>query len=176
MGATVAEHGPAVSRLCIATAPGDCTPLSAIQESGGFYRLHLMTDPADGAEFAVAAPGLDEVSLITDLIAAMRRRVTIMPGPTRSVLAGFHVGIIRLTGDRFGGAGVERTLSLIRDPAVTAQASMQLAASVPEPAGGYLAVVITAGFFDDLCTEGLTDSEWRPVPTADAWLRLFQPE
>lgn len=158
------EDGPAVSRLCIATAAPAVAPLSSIQESGPFYRLHVALDPADGAEFAVTVPGLDEVSLIADLIAAMRSWIAMTPGLGEPVLAGFHVGMIRLTGDGYCGQGVERTLALIRHPAVAAAASH---------AGAYLAVAITDGLFEDLRREGLADGEWQPVPTADAWLRTF---
>jgi hypothetical protein len=163
-GEAMTEDEPAVSRLCVAAAALAVAPLSSIQESGRFYRLHVAMDPADGAEFAVATPGLDEVSLIADLIAAMRSWAALTPGLRKPVLAGFHVGLIRLTGNGFGGKGVERTLALIRDPAVASAAAL---------AGARLAVAITVGLFEDLRMEGLADAEWQPVPTADAWLRVF---
>jgi hypothetical protein len=167
------EQGPAVSRLCIATAPNASGPLSSIQESGGFYRLHLMTDPADGAEFAVAAPGLDEVSLISDLIAALHERVMVIPGLGQPVLVGFHVGITRLTDVGFSGKGVERALALVRDPAIAVRASARVALAGSARTDPRLAAAITAGFFEDLCTEGLPGTGWQRVPPASAWLRLF---
>jgi hypothetical protein len=173
MEATMTEHGPAVSRLCVAAA-GGAEPLRSIQESLGFYRLYLTTDPADGAEFAVAAPGLDEVSLISDLIDAMREQVTITPGVRKPVLAGFHVGIIKLTSVGFGGTGVKRVLALVRDPAIAAHVSLRV--TPVDSAGGRrhcLAVAITARFFEDLRAEGLPGEGWQQIPAADAWLRLF---
>ena len=167
------EQGPAVSRLCIAAAPNACGPLSAIQESGGFYRLHLMTDPADGAEFAVAAPGIDEVALICDLIAALREHVTVVPGLRQPVLVGFHMGITRLTGVGFSGNGVERALALVRDPAIAVRASARVALAGSARTDARLAAAITAGFFEDLSTEGLSGADWQRVPPASAWLRLF---
>jgi hypothetical protein len=167
------EQGPAVSRLCIATAPNASGPLSSIQESGGFYRLHLMTDPADGAEFAVAAPGLDEVALISDLIAALREHVTVIPGLRRPVLVGFHMGITRLNGVGFSGNGVERALALVRDPAIALRASARVTLAGSARTDPCLAAAITAGFFEDLSTEGLPGADWQRVPPASAWLRLF---
>jgi hypothetical protein len=122
------ECGPAVSRLCVATRGGG-EPLRSIQESAGFYRLYLTNDPVGGAEFAVAAPGLDEVSLIADLIDAIHQQVMTTLGQGQPVLAGFHVGIIKLTDTGFGGIGVERALALIRDPDVTAQVTLRVAAA-----------------------------------------------
>jgi hypothetical protein len=172
MGATMIEHGPAMSRLCVAAA-GGAGPLRSIQESSGFYRLYLTTDPADGAEYAVAAPGLDEVSLISDLIDAMREQVTITQGLHQPVLAGFHVGIIKLTGADFGGTGVERALALVRDPAIAAHVSLRATAADSAQGRHCLAVAITARLFEDLRAEGLSSNGWQPVPAADAWLRLF---
>ena len=147
------EHGPAVSRLCVATA-GGAEPLRSIQESSGFYRLYLTQDPVDGAEFAVATPGLDEVSLIADLIDAIHQ-VTTTLGRRQPVLAGFHVGIIKLTDTGFGGTGIERALALVRDPAIAAQVSLRAAAAYSARGGHCLAVAITAGLFEDLRAEGL---------------------
>ncbi len=166
------EHGPAVSRLCVAAAGGG-EPLRSIQESSGFYRLYLATDPADGTEFAVAAPGLDEVSLISELIDAIREQVTITPGLRQPVLAGFHVGIIKLTGNGFGGTGVDRVLALVRDPAIAAHVSRRATAADSARGGSRLAIAITAGLFEDLRAEGLPGEDWQLVPAADAWLRLF---
>lgn len=167
------EQGPAVSRLCIATAPNASGPLSSIQESGEFGRLHLMTDPADGAEFAVAAPGLDEVSLVADLIAALHEHVMAIPGLRQPVLVGFHRGITRLSGVGFRGKGVEGALSLVRDPAVAVRASARFALAGSARTAPRLAAAITAGFFEDLRAEGLPGADWQRVPPASAWLRLF---
>lgn len=162
MDAAAMESGPAVSRLCVATAgAGKPGPLTLIQRCGGFYRLYLKTDPA-GNEFAVASPGIDEVSLISELISAIRAQVSVVPVPRTPVIAGFHVGVTRLTGGSFGGKGAERVLALIRHPSV-------LAAS----ASALLVVTMTAGLFEDLRAEGLPHSGWEPVPSADAWLTVF---
>jgi hypothetical protein len=169
----MSEQGPAVSRLCIAAAPNASEPLSSIQESGDFRRLHLMTDPADGAELAIAAPGLDEVSLISDLIAALREHAVVASGPRRPVVVAFHLGITRLTSAGFGGQGVERALALVRDPAIAVRASAQVTLAGSTRTDPRLAAAITAGFFADLCTEGLAGLGWQRVPPASAWLRLF---
>lgn len=166
------EHGPAVSRLCVATA-GGAEPLRSIQEFSGFYRLYLTQDPVDGAEFAVATPGLDEVSLIADLIDAIHQQVTTTLGQCQPVLAAFHVGIIKLTDTGFGGTGIERALALIRDPVIAAQVSLRAAAADSARGGPCLAVAITARLFEDLRAEGMPGDNWQPVPAADAWLRLF---
>jgi hypothetical protein len=165
------EYGPAVSRLCVA-ATGGAEPLRSIQESGDFYRLYLTTDPADGAELAVAAPGLDEVSLISDLIGALRERVADAAGTGQSVVAGFHVGIVKLTETGFSGTGVERALALIRDPVITTLITPRAAAD-PRRGQSALAVAITAGFFEGLRAEGLPGDGWRLVSPVGAWLRLF---
>jgi hypothetical protein len=165
MEATLAEHEPAVRRLCIATAAGPPGLLAGIQQSEGLYRLYLMSDPDEGVELAFAAPGLDEMGLITDLIAAIYRTVT-MVGGHRPVLAGFHVGITKVVGDGLGGAGADRARALIQDPAIKTASERT---AVPAP----LAVVVTSGLFEDLCAEGLPDHGWQSVPDAGAWLKLF---
>jgi hypothetical protein len=83
------EDEPAVSRLCVATADCDGWPLHTVVAAGGFYRMHVARDAADGSEFAVAAPGIDEVSLISDL--------------SRST---------------FRGNGINRVRALLRHPAI----------------------------------------------------------
>jgi len=165
MKAAAGESGPAVSRLCVATAgAGIPGPLTLIQRSsGGFYRLYVKTDPS-GTELAVASPGTDEVSLIADLIAAIHGQVTLLPGLRQQTIAGFHVGIARLIGGSFGGKGTERVLALIRHPAVLAACTRAKASS--------LAVAVTAGLFEELQAEGLPYRGWEPVPAADAWLSL----
>jgi hypothetical protein len=170
MGATAVEPGPAVSRLCVATTgAGIPGPLTLTQRSGGFYRLYLKTDPV-GTEFAVASPGIDEVSLIADLIAAIHGQVMIIPGLTQPVIAGFHVGITRLIGDSFGGKGAERVLALIRHPAVLGACASAL---VRSGASSLLAIAVTAGLFEELRAEGLPHHSWEPVPSASAWLHLL---
>jgi len=168
MEATLAEHEPAVRRLCIATAAGSPGLLAGIQRSEGFYRLYLMSDPAEEVELAFASPGLDEMSLVTDLIAAIHRTVMVTAGLSRPVLAGFHVGITRVIGDGLGGAGADRTRALIQDPAITTAAGRAGAPAL-------LAVALTSGLFEDLRAEGLPDHGWQPIPAAGAWLKLFGP-
>lgn len=166
MDATAGESGPAVSRLCVATAgAGIPGPLTLIQRSGGLYRLYVKTDPS-GTELAVASPGIDEVSLIADLIAAIYGQVTHLSDLRQPTIAGFHVGITRLIGGSFGGKGAERVLALIRHPAV-------LAVSARAKASSLLAVAVTAGLFEELRAEGLPHCNWEAVTAADAWLSLF---
>ena len=166
MEATLAEHEPAVRRLCIATAVGTQGLLADIQRSEGFCRLYLMSDPTVGVELAFASPGLDEMGLVTDLIVAMRRKAMLGTGLRRPVLAGFHVGITKVIGDGLGGAGADRTRALIQDPAIK---------TAPERAGSPapLAVAVTSGLFEDLRAEGLPDHGWQSIPAAGAWLKLF---
>jgi hypothetical protein len=166
MEATLAEHEPAVRRLCIATAAGNAGFLADIQQSEGFYRLYLNSDPAEDVELAFAAPGLDEIGLVTDLIAAIHRTVMVATGLRRPVLAGFHVGITKVIGDDLGGAGADRIRALMQDPAIKT-------ASERTGAPAMLAVVVTSALFEDLRAEGLPDIGWESVPTAGAWLRLF---
>ena len=166
MEAAPGEPGPAVSRLCVATAgAGRPGPLTLIQRSGGFYRLYVTTDPS-GIELAVASPGIDEVSLIADLIATIHGQITLIPGLRQPTIAGFHVGLTRLIGGSFAGKGTERVLALIRHPLV-------LAACARAKAPSLLAVAVTAGLFEELRVEGLPHRGWEPVPAADAWVRLF---
>jgi hypothetical protein len=164
--ATLAEHEPAVRRLCVATAAGTPGLLADIQRSEGFYRLYLMSDPAEDVELAFASPGLDEMGLVTDLIAAIHRTVMMATGLRQPVLAGFHVGITKVIGDGLGGAGADRTRALIQDPAIKA-------ASERAGAPALLAVALTSGLFEDLRAEGLPDHGWQSIPAAGAWLRLF---
>lgn len=166
MEATLAEHEPAVRRLCIATAAGAPGLLPGIQQSEGFYRLYLMSDLAEGVELAFASPGLDEMGLVTDLIVAIHRKVMVATGLRRPVLAGFHVGITKVLGDGLGGAGADRTRALIQDPAIR---------TASERAGSpaLLAVAVTSGLFEDLRAEGLPDHDWQSIPAAGAWLKLF---
>jgi hypothetical protein len=166
MEATLTEHEPAVRRLCVATAAGAPGLLAGIQRSEGFYRLYLMSDPAGNVELAFASPGLDEMSMVTDLIVAMHKKVMVATGLSRPVLAGFHVGITKVIGDGLGGAGADRTRALIQDPAIKT-------ASERTGAQALLAVAVTSGLFEDLCAEGLPDHGWQSIPSAGAWLKLF---
>jgi hypothetical protein len=162
----LAEHGPAVRRLCIATAAGIPGLLAGIQQSERFYRLHLNSDPVENVELAFAAPGLDELSLVTDLISAIHRAVMMATDLRRPVVAGFHVGIIKVIGDGLGGAGADRIRALIQDPAIRTASER-----IGTPA--LLIVAITSGLFDDLCSEGLPPHGWQSVRSAGAWLKLF---
>jgi hypothetical protein len=162
----LAEHEPAVRRLCVATVAGPPGLLAGIQESGAFYRLYLMSDPAEDIEFAFASPGMDEMGLVTDLIVAIHRKVMRATGLSRPVLTGFHVGITKVLGDGLGGAGADRTRALIEDPAIR---------RASERAGppARLAVAVTSGLFEELRAEGLPDHGWQSIPAAGAWLKLF---
>ena len=163
---TLAEHEPAIHRLCVATDAGAPGLLACVQRTEGFYRLYLMSDPATGTEMAFASPGLDEISLVEDLIAAMRHEVTAAEGLRLPVLAGFHVGMTRLVDDGFGGAGADRVRALIADPAIRAALAQ---ASPP----ALLAVAITVGLFEELRAEGQSDHGWQRIPAAGAWLKFF---
>jgi hypothetical protein len=160
------EREPAVRRLCVATAAGTLGFLPSIQRSEGFYRLYLMSDPETGTELAFASPGLDEIFLVTGLIAAMHREVLAAAMLPQPVLAGFHVGNTKVVGEGFGGAGADRARALIADPVI------RMASADASPAA-LLAVAITGSLFEELRAEGLPDHGWKPVPEAGAWLKLF---
>lgn len=164
----MAEHEPAVRRLCIATASGSPGLLTLVQQSEAFYRICLTAGPTEGVELAFASPGLDEMSLVPDLIAAMHKHAMAADCPQRPALAGFHVGITRIVDEGFGGSGADRTLALIHDPAILA--AIARAGNSP-----LFAVAVTTGLFADLHAEGLSDSGWQSIPAADAWLKLFSP-
>jgi hypothetical protein len=168
MEATLAEHEPAVRRLCIATASGAAGLLTGMQQSERLYRLYLMSDPADGIEIAFAAPGLDETLLVADLIVAIQRQAAMTTGLPGPVVAGFHVGMTRVIGDGIGGAAADRTRALVQDPAIRMAYER-----VGSPA--LLAVAVTSGFFEELRAEGLPGQGWQSVPDAGAWLKLFDP-
>lgn len=161
-----AESGPAVSRVCVATSgAGIPGPLTVIQRSGGFYRLYLKADPV-GTELAVASPGIDEVSLIADLIAAIREQVMTIPNRQQPVVAAFHVGMTRLIEGNFVGKGTDRVVALSSHPAVLA------ACARPRPIPLF-AVAVTAGLFHELRAEGLPRHGWELVSAPDAWLIRF---
>lgn len=161
----MAEHEPAVRRLCLATAAGAPGLLTRMQRSAGFYRLYLRIDDEAGTELAFAAPGLDGIPLVTDLIAVLRREATLAPGHGCPHVVSFHAGPIKVVGDGLGGAGADQALALVRHPAVRAAAGAAVA-----PAR--LAVAVTARLFARLRTEGLDGTDWRPVPPAGAWLQV----
>jgi len=127
-------------------------------------------DLLDGTELAVAPPGIDEVSLIADLIAALRDRATIAAGPRPPVLAGFHVGMVRLSRSVLTGNGITRLHAVLRHPAIVERAAAGAETPGREPR---LAMVVTSGLFEDLCAEGLPHDGWQHVAAAGAWLRLF---
>jgi hypothetical protein len=163
---TLTWQEPAIRRLCIAAEAGPPGLLTCVQRTEGFYRLYLMSDPATGTEMAFASPGLDEMSLVGDLIAAMQHEVAEPDGLRLPVLVGFHVGITKVVGDGFGGAGADRVRALISDPAIRAAMTH---ASPPAP----LAVAITIGLFEEFRAEGQSDHGWQRIPAAGAWLKLF---
>jgi hypothetical protein len=166
----MSEREPAASRLCVATAAHRGCPLRTVVAAGEFYRMHVATDPADGTEFAVAAPGIDEVSLIADLIAALRDQAMIVEGPGVAVLAGFHVGIVRLSRSSFSGNGITRVRALLRHPAIVERVPAGVEIPREKP---WLAMAITSGLFEDLRAEGLPDDGWQHIGVAGAWLRHF---
>jgi hypothetical protein len=160
----VTEHEPAVRRLCVAACTGAPGLLTRMQRAGGFYRLLVMADPDTGTEVAFAAPGLDEMAFMAELIATMREEAAASgDGP---LLVGFHVGMTKVVGEGLGGAGADRALALVRDPAV-------LFAAGGGDGSVRLAVAITAGLFAEFHAEGLDGTDWQLVPPADAWLKLF---
>jgi hypothetical protein len=174
----VAISEPGIRRLCVAISAEPPGLLLSARRSGSFDRLYVHYDPASGSEFGLAAPGDDEIGLITDLIELLSREVAIgradpPVGATlrfpHLALAVFHVGITRLVDDSLGGPGVARTRALSRS-AVVRSAAHSL---IPCRPGRYLAVAISAGLFAELQDEGLPAVGWQQVGPADVWMAHF---
>ncbi|WP_194926889.1 hypothetical protein, partial [Catenulispora pinisilvae] len=91
----------------------------------------------------------------------------------RPALLAFNVGIVRVTGNGFGGAGLARTWALTGHPAVRRRLD-RLATDRPgadRPAGAApLAVVVATPLYADLCDEGLDRRGWREIRAAGAWM------
>jgi hypothetical protein len=125
-------------------------------------RLWVTVDQNDGTETAFAPPGIDEVAVVTRLIAVLHRLAVGKPGVPRPALMAFHVGITRIEGEGFGGEAPLRTQALLRDPAIRAAAV---------DSGRALAVIMSDGLYADLRAEGLPGEDWQRMPAARAWLR-----
>jgi hypothetical protein len=179
---------PGVRRLCAAVA--GCRPdlLAAACRSGGLGRMYVLSDPLLGLEVAVAPPGVDEVWLVRDLVRALRRALATEPWDPVPALLALHVGIVRVIGDGFGGAGLARIHALAGDRALRAAAARSGDGGKDGDGGGPrgcgasgrrvgapLAVAISDGLFADLRAEGLPGRAWRRVPAATAWIRPFAP-
>jgi hypothetical protein len=183
----VVDLEPGVRRLCIGVAAGKPGLLLSAFRFGEFDRVYTRVDPGSDTEMGVAPPGVDEMRLVRDLVQVLRREMSADPGPARPALVVLHVGIIRIVGDGFGGAGLIRIQSLIRDPAVRAAvidaAGTQGSAgqgrgaqgSAGQRRGARLSLVISDGLFADLCAEGVSRQGWQRVSRAGAWLRSLPP-
>jgi hypothetical protein len=164
------QQGPGVRRLCLAVAAEAPDLLESVCRTGGFDRLYLPAVAARGVEVGIAPPGIDELALVQDLVAAFHRAVRGRADPGGPVLMAFHVGIIRVVGDELGGAGAVRARELVRAPDL-ADAVRQWAAAGQGPG---LTVVVSEGLFADLRSEGLPGEGWQWLASASAWLRHFR--
>jgi len=107
---------------------------------------------------AFASPGVDEVAVVTRLIADLHQS----SGVARPIRLAFHVGITRIEGEEFGGEAALRTRALLLDPAILA--------AVPGN-GQELTVIMSEGLYSDLRAEGMPGHGWRRIPAASAWMR-----
>ncbi len=159
---------PTVRRLCVAASAGPAGLLAPACRPGGFERWFVESDRRRGVELAFAPPGCDEPAAIGDLIMVLRRLVADgHHGPTRVTVA-FHVGMTTLDENGFGGAAVERVHAMVEEfaPPVSAKSG---------DAGRGLAVVMSAGLFEDLQGEGMPRLGWRYAAGSNAWLRVYDP-
>jgi hypothetical protein len=166
----MAEIEPGIRRLCIVVAAPKPGLLTSACRTGEWDRLYVLADPRNGIETAVAPPGVDEVGLVRDLVRALRREVWVDPESPGQTFLVVHVGIVRIVGDGFGGAGVSRTRALARNAAVRAAADR---GAREQGKATRFAVVISDGLFSDLRTEGVSGEGWQLVPPAAAWVRAF---
>lgn len=138
----------------------------------GLAALYTEHAAMDCLELGFAAPGVDEVAFVPDLIDVLRRTAataSVRPSE-RPVLVAFHVGITRVEGDYLRGSAVARIVRVIHGLSTAVAAR-------PLHAGGF-AVGVTAGLFDDLCFEcesfaGQGPQAWTPMGAAEAWCRTF---
>lgn len=168
--AQVIEQSPGVRRLCACVAAPCPGLLQSACRAGGLGSLYLEQLSAESMEIGFASPGVDEPTLVTGLISAMRAAAATMltgapdapPGPA---LLGFHVGITRVEGDTLGGAAVQRVRGLLNDLALVVSSGR-----VPRSS---LVVGITAGLYQDIGTDcGFTDG-WILLAGASAWVRGY---
>lgn len=160
--------GLGTRRLCVAVAGAEPGLLASAVHSAAFDRLYVAA--ASDGEVAIAPPGMDEIHLIRDLIAVVYLHSLGTGRRAPCILLALDVGIVRIVGDGFGGAGLHRVRSLVTHPAV-AEAASGFAGFAPRRHHGDpgLTVVVPAGLHDELLAEGWTGT-WHHVPAADAWL------
>jgi len=164
------EIEPGIRRLCVVLAARKAGLLASACHSGGWGRLLVQADPRGSIETGVAQPGVDEVALFTGLVADLQREILADPESAGQALLAVDVGIVRMAGDGFGGAGLARTRALARNGAIRAAA---LHRARERGAAGGFAVVISDGLFADLRAEGIPAEGWQRVWPAAAWLRSF---
>jgi hypothetical protein len=151
---------PGVRRLCVAAVtcpPGLLTAACRLRSPSGLY---VEAEASDGVEMGFAPPGIHEAAMVRWLIWAVE---DLSPDRLANVPAkmAFHVGITKIQGEGIGGPAPLRARALLRDPVIHR--------AVADAKG--LAVIMSAGLYEDLRTEGLAVREWRPVPAAGAWVR-----
>ena len=159
------KHSPGVRRLCICVAAQHARLLSQVCHTWGSGTLYTEYSDPDGVELGFASPGVDEASLVTDLISALQAASAEVAGgtagPSLPALVVFHVGITRVEGDQLGGSAVVRVRELLGE--LTSVST----------AGAMLIVGMSAGLFEDIGLECGFGADWLPLASAKAWYRPF---
>jgi hypothetical protein len=164
------DNSSAVRRLCVCVGAPFPGLLDRACRAGGFGRLYTerfgeaVHLPVRDVELGFASPGVDEASLICDLIAALRAesaKAAEHVALTAPVLAAFHVGITRVEGDGLRGSAVTRIVGLLRDLAPAAGSSATLI------------VGISASLFGDLSPDADLGGGWLPLRGAEAVFCAF---
>ena len=154
-----------IQRLCVAIAGAEPGLLASALHSAAFDRFYVVAT-SDG-ELAVAPPGIDEIRLIRDLIAVVSQRSPGTSGRSPFILLAVAVGIVRIVGDEFGGAGLCRVQSLVSNAGVAMAASnFALRHCRGE---SRLVAVLPSSLQVELLADGLAGA-WHYVPNADVWL------
>jgi hypothetical protein len=160
---------PGVRRLCVCVAAPHPGLLDRACQVEGYGRLYTERIEAEGIDLGFASPGVDEVVLVTDVIAALRiaaaEAKVASDLPDYRAIAAFHVGITRVEGDDLRGSAVNRVSELVRDLTPTA--------APPDQSGTLLVVGISADLFDDISNESGFFGDWVQVAAARAWCRSY---
>jgi hypothetical protein len=166
----VISASPGVRRLCVCVRAPQPGLLDIVCRTAGFGRLYVEHVLDEGLDLGFASPGVDEATLVTDMITALHTETTRWctcsghaAGARGPTLAAFHVGITRVEGDDLRGAAVTRIRELLRN----------LTRSVTS-SGEALVVGISAGLFDDIRTECGFGDGWGPLEAARSWFRVYQ--
>jgi hypothetical protein len=163
----VSQLEPGVRRLCAAVVGGGADLLARSCQTAAMGRVYVSDE--HGPAIAVAPPGIDEAAMVDGLLAALHQSACTDPAALEhTVVAAFHVGIVRVDGNGFGGAGVHRVLHLAQRGALNAVGSADEAAPGP-----WMLTLVSEYLFTDLLAEGWPAEGWHPVPAAGAWYKRY---